>query len=119
MRKDIKILPGPTSSSAISAGKIPLLTGETLETEASDRWIEESKLTNVQNAHRIEQDLRKAILLLPYYSGNHPYTLCFWRNKLFNTVQLADLSPAYRLPSPHPSRMRNHPDALPFWWHIL
>ena len=71
MRKDIKTLPRPTTSSAISAGKIPLLTGETLEMEASARGIKESKLMNVQNVHRIEQDLRKAILLLPYCSGIH------------------------------------------------
>ena len=70
MRKDIKILPGPTTNPAISAGKIPLLAGEALETEASDRWIKNSKLMNVQNVHRIEQDLRMAIQLLPYYRGN-------------------------------------------------
>ena len=36
MRKDIKILPGPTTHSAISAGKIPLLTGNVLERESYD-----------------------------------------------------------------------------------
>ena len=70
MRKDIKILPGPTTSSAISAGKIPQLTGEVLDKEASDSWIKKSELMNVQNVHRVEQDLRKAIQLLPYYRGN-------------------------------------------------
>ena len=70
MRKDIKTLPGPTTSPGISAGKIPLLTGDVLETVARDSWLKESKRMITQNIHRIEQDLRKAILLLPYYRGN-------------------------------------------------
>ena len=67
------------------------------------------KLMNVQNVHRIEQDLRKAIHLLPYYSGIRPFTLCFWGNKLLTTIHLTDFDPACRLPSPHPFRMTNHP----------
>ena len=70
MRKDIKTLSGPTNNPGISAGKIPLLTGDILGTEAHESWLEKSKLMNVQNILRIEQDLRKAILLLPYYRGN-------------------------------------------------
>ena len=69
MRKDVKILPGPTTNSAIFAGKIPLLTGKVLEREAYDSWITKSKLIKVQNSHRIEQNLCKAIQLLPYYRG--------------------------------------------------
>lgn len=70
MRKDIKTLPGPTIDPRISAGKIPLLTGDVLETVARNSWCEKSKLMKVQNTQRIEQDLRKAIQLLPYYRGN-------------------------------------------------
>lgn len=70
MRKDIKIVPGPTTDLGISSGKIPLLTGDILETIAYDSWLEQSRRMNVQNIHRIEQDLRKAIPLLPYYRGN-------------------------------------------------
>ena len=51
------------------------MTGDFLETEADDFWLKEFKLMNVQNVHRIEQDLRKAILLLPYYSGMFSCTL--------------------------------------------
>ena len=70
MRKDVKTLPGPTTDPRISAGKIPLLTGDVLETVACNSWLEKSKLMNMQNIQRIEQDLRKAIQLLPYYRGN-------------------------------------------------
>ena len=70
MRKDIKILPGPTTNSGLSAGKIPLLTGEILGKVAYASWLKKSEVMNVQNIHRIEQDLRKAIQLLPYYRGN-------------------------------------------------
>ena len=70
MRKDIRILPGPTTDPRTSAGKIPLLTGDILEPVAQDSWLEKSKLMKMQNVQRIEQDLRKAIQLLPYYRGN-------------------------------------------------
>ena len=70
MRKDIKTLSGPSTESGISAGKIPLLTGDVLETTAYDSWLENSKVMTVQNIYRIEQALRKAIPLLPYYRGN-------------------------------------------------
>ena len=93
MRKDIKILSGPTTNSALSAGKIPLLTGEILGKEAYASWLKKSELMNVQNIHRIKQDLRKAIQLLPHYSGMHPSTLCFRESKLLSTVQLVDLDP--------------------------
>ena len=93
MRKDIKILSGPTTNSALSAGKIPLLMGEILRKEAYASWLKKSELLNVQNIHRIEQDLRKAIQLLPYYSGTHSYTLCCEGIKFPSTVQLVDLDP--------------------------
>ena len=70
MRKDIKILSGPTTGIGTPAGKIPLLTGDVLEAMAHDSWMEMSKGMVVQNICRIEQDLRKAIPLLPYYRGN-------------------------------------------------
>ena len=70
MRKDIRILPGPATDPRTSAGMIPLLTGDILETVAHDTWLEKSKLMKIQNVQRIEQDLRKAISLLPYYRGN-------------------------------------------------
>ena len=70
MRKDIRILPGPTTDPRISAGKIPLLTGDVLDTVACNTWLEESKFMKVQNIQRIEQDLGKAIQLLPHYRGN-------------------------------------------------
>ena len=70
MRKDVRTLPGPTTDPRISAGKIPLLTGDVLETVAHDTWLEKSRLMKMQNVQRIEQDLRKAIQLLPYYRGN-------------------------------------------------
>ena len=70
MRKDIKILSGPTTGAGIPAGKIPLLTGDVLKMTAHDSWIEKSKGMIAQNNYRIEQHLRKAIPLLPYYRGN-------------------------------------------------
>ena len=70
MRKDIKILSGPTTEPGIAAGKIPLLTGDVLETTARDSWLKKSKDMVVQSIFRIEQDLRQAIPLLPYYRGN-------------------------------------------------
>ena len=70
MRKDIKTISGPTTEPGTFAGKIPLLTGDVLETTARDSWLEKSKGMIVQNSYRIEQDLRKAIPLLPYYRGN-------------------------------------------------
>ena len=79
MRKDIKILPGPTTNSAISAGKIPLLTGNVLGREVYDSWITKSKLMNVHNIHRMEQDLRKAIQVcihIPYVPGEKPSYHC-------------------------------------------
>lgn len=100
MRKDIKILPGPTTNSGIPAGKIPLLTGDKLGTKAHESWLKKSKLMDVQNIHRIEQDLRKAIQLLLYYSGTHPYASCSVGDKLLTMVQLVDLDSAYRSEQP-------------------
>ena len=40
---------------------------------------------NVQNVYRMEQEMHKAIQLLPHYSGNHPYTLCLWEHKFLTT----------------------------------
>ena len=72
------------------------MTGDILGAEAYESWLKKSKLMNVQNIHRVEQYLRKAILFLPYYSGIHPCTLCIWEDKLLTTIQSIDLGPAGR-----------------------
>ena len=68
IRKSIKVVTQPESDAG--KGKLPVLTGGTLELDARNKWLEESVALRAQNGRRIEASFRRIIPNLPFYQGN-------------------------------------------------
>ena len=69
MREDVKILPTSLNDPKANKSLIPVLTGRTLNPEARNEWLDESKSLTMKNNRRMELSLRKCIARLPHYRG--------------------------------------------------
>lgn len=69
IRKYVKVLPASLCDSKAGRSMIPVLTGSTLDPEARNEWLNESKELMMKNSRSMELSLRKCIANLPHYRG--------------------------------------------------